>query len=188
MLFFASTVFGLLYSSRTRCPVKRLITLLALSVALTLLAYGQEPQKPSPGEFAVHGGQSCTWLIALTDAEEWIKRGQPKGLFQCDGIGIKKINVGVEGRRVDGTVWFRNQMDTNDKPITAILDLMDGDRVLNNQVENPKRFDPKRGNLLKVKINGESTEREGYEIYANERFDPSKINLRVTVIPELAQK
>lgn len=138
---------------------------------------------PSSGEFIVHGSESCTWTIALTDAEEWIKRGQPKELFRCDGIGIKKLNVSIEGRRVDGTLWFHNRTDTNDKSLTAIVDLMDGDRVINDEVENPKRFDLKRGNVLKVKVNGESTEREGYDIYAQEQFDPSKINLRITVIP-----
>ncbi len=63
---------------------------------------------------------------------------------------------------------------------------MDGDRVINDKVENPRRFDLKRGSVLKVKVNGESTEREGYDIYANEQFDPSKINLRITVIPGVA--
>jgi hypothetical protein len=166
--------------------VKRLIALLALSVPLGMPAYGQESQKPFNGEFIVHGSESCTWTIAITDAEEWIKRGQPKELFRCDGIGVKKLNVSIEGRRVDGSIWLHNATDYDDKPVTVVLDLLDGDRVINNQVENSKRFDLKRGNVLKVKVKDKAAEREGYDIYANEQFDPAKINLRITVIPVMS--
>ena len=162
--------------------MKLLTALLAAWMELALSADGQEPPKPSKGEFAIQGAESCTWTIALTDAEEWIKRGQPKDLFRCDGVGIRKVNVSIEGRRVDGTIWLHNETEV-DKPLTVVLDLMDGDRVINNAVENTKRFDWKtRGNVLNIKMTNDK-EREGYDIYASEQFDPSKINLRITMTP-----
>ena len=76
--------------------MKRLMALLALWMAPGMPAYGQEPHKPSKGEFTVQGSESCTWTIALTDAEEWIKRGQFEDAISNLGEAVRLDPASVD--------------------------------------------------------------------------------------------
>jgi hypothetical protein len=116
--------------------VKHSVGLVVLSLTVLVgVAHAQKETEalrtqPSAGEFKVNGATDCTWTIALTDAEEWIKRGQPEDLYRCDGYGFRKVNVSVKGRLVDGTIWLHDRTpNVEGRHVTVILDLLDGDRV-----------------------------------------------------------